>query len=106
MTQRYPPVNGSINSTWFDPEFLQNASSEFLTSVAAQFASQYLRRDTNNTVLGTAEVIEPRLVVLSAVFYPVDALLGLFTLAALALAWPASKSVTPVDPASIAGTTA
>ncbi|EXJ66798.1 uncharacterized protein A1O5_09993 [Cladophialophora psammophila CBS 110553] len=105
MTQRYPPVNGSIMSTWFDPEFLQNASSEFLTSVAAQFASRYLR-DTNNTVLGTAEVIEPRSVVLSAVFYAIEALLGLFTLAALALAWPASKSVTPIDPDSIGGTTA
>jgi hypothetical protein len=105
MTQRYPPTNGSSKSIWFDPQSLQNVSSQFFGSVTAQFASQYLRRDVNGTVPGTAAIVEPRLVVFSAVFYVMEALLGFISLATLILAWPAAKSITPIDPASIGGTT-
>jgi hypothetical protein len=106
MTQGYPLVNGSIKSTWFDSAMLQNASSKFFASVAAQFASQYLRKDDNSIVIGSAEVTKPRLVALSAAFYAIEAFLGIFVLGALGIAWSASKIVSPIDPTSIGGTTA
>jgi hypothetical protein len=106
MTQGYPLVNGSIKSTWFDSAMLQNSSSKFFASVAAQFASQYLRKDDNSIVIGSAEVTKPRLVALSAAFYAIEAFLGIFVLGALGIAWSASKIVSPIDPTSIGGTTA
>ncbi|KAI1617029.1 hypothetical protein EDD36DRAFT_461890 [Exophiala viscosa] len=105
MTQQYPLANGSSRSSWFDPETLRTASSLFFGSVAAQFAAQYLRRDATGTVQGTAGMVQPRLV-FSSVFYAVEALLGSLFLAALLHAWPATKAITSIDPASIGGTTA
>ena len=106
MTQQYPATNGSDKSIWFDTKTLQDRASPFFGSVAAQFASQYLRSDDNNNVAGTATVSEPRLVLSSAVFYATEGLLAFLTLAILGLALYASEKVTPIDPASIGGTTA
>ncbi|KAK4940665.1 hypothetical protein LTR10_019295 [Elasticomyces elasticus] len=105
MTQQYPLTNGSSTSSWFDSESLQTASSQFFGSVAAQFASSYLRRDATGTVQGSAAMVQPRLV-FSSVFYAMEALLGFLFLATLLLAGPATKATTTVDPASIGGTTA
>ncbi|KAJ9608752.1 hypothetical protein H2200_006523 [Cladophialophora chaetospira] len=105
LAQQYPLANGSDKSVWFDTDQLQSRSSQFFGSVATQFASQYLRKGISQNISGTVATIEPRLVLLPAVFYATEALLGFSTLAALMLARPASRSVTPVDPASIGGTT-
>lgn len=107
MTQQYPAANGSAKSTWFDADYLESASSIFYNSVAVQFASQKLRQPVQGAVSsGTVIATEPRLVVTPGVFYAMEVLLALCVLAALALAWPTSRSVTPIDPASIGGTTA
>lgn len=107
MTQQYPPVNGSTRSDfWFNAGSLQNASSKFLASVTAQFASQYLRKEANATVPGSVIIVEPRLVIFTVAFSFILALLGVLFVIALSLTWCATKSVTPVDPASIGGTIA
>ena len=106
MTMQYPLANGSSKSTWFDAQFLQSASSQFFGSVAAQFASQYLRTPADDTVSGTATMVQPRLVILPNVFYPIEVLLGLLTITTVVLAWVATTSLTPLHPTSIGGTTA
>ncbi len=104
MTMRYPPADGTIRSTWFDPQLLQERSVSFFGSVAAQFASQYIQQESNATVPGIVTTTKPRLVVSPAVFYTIEALLILCLSGALALAWSATKYITPIDPASIGGT--
>jgi hypothetical protein len=106
MTQQYAQVSGQSRSVWFDPQFLHNASSQFYTSAAAQFASQYLRQETKRETSGTVVNIEPRLIMTSPVFYAVEILLAIFTVIAIGLAGPASATTMPLDPASIGGTTA
>jgi hypothetical protein len=106
MTQQYPPLPAGEKSSWFDPQRLETEASRFFGSVSAQFASQYLRKDVDDRVPGTSAIIEPRLVMSTGIFYAIEGLLVFFACAMFAVLWLASRGVTPLDPASVGGTTA